>query len=163
MHANIRQAIHRAAQAHDLPRDLIAAMVQVESAGDPWAVRAEPGYRWLWNVERGAPTQAREPDGFPAPDRVSPSTEYWGQKHSWGLMQIMGAVAREHGYQSPYFTTLCEPDVGLRYGCKLLIALYDRHHAHYGWEGVVSAYNSGRPDSRRGAAYAEKVRHAGGL
>ena len=72
--------------------------------------------------------------------QLSP-TERVGQMCSWGLMQVMGAVAREYGFKG-YFPQLCDPVVGLRYGCLHVT----KFRAKYGqWSDVIAAYNAGSP------------------
>lgn len=138
-----------------IPNELLRAIIQVESGGDTWAIRYEPGYRWLYN-------EARPPRG------VSGPTEREAQKTSWGLMQVMGAVAREHGFDGRFLSKLCDPSVGIEYGCKHLASLYRRFGQRNGWEGVAAAYNAGSPRRREDGrwenqGYVDKVRAAGGL
>lgn len=144
--------IARSADAFDLPRELVLAVCQVESNFNPWACRHEPGYRYLWDVTSNRPCQVR-PDiaaqrqplaGFKGPAGVSALTEWITQQTSWGLMQVMGAVAREFGFRG-HLPQLCFPTDGLTYGCRHLVNLKRAHYAAHGWAGVVSAYNSGRP------------------
>jgi len=151
---------------YNIPANLLAALIQVESGGDSWAYRAEPTYRWLWDVREGRPYKGA-PEAIPAPRFVAPETELWQQRASWGLMQVMGAVARELGYRGRYLTHLCDPEFGMEYGCRHLQALHARFGVQ-GWEAVAAAYNAGSP--RRAASgawvnaqYIERVRAAGGL
>lgn len=152
------------ANEHRVPAELAQAMVQVESSGDPCAWNPEPHYRYLWDVAKKAPfrklTEAeiaseRPPADFPflAGDR---DQEWWAQQASWGAMQVMGAVAREHGLRTPYLTILCaDPGVGLHYGCLHLATLYKRHQT---WPAAVRAYNTGSPaESPLGVIYWDKV------
>jgi hypothetical protein len=166
------------AEANDLPIALVCAIIEVESAGDPNAWRAEPTYRWLVNAESGRPfrtlSEAEQnseapPDDFPACPGIyeSRATEWWGQQSSWGAMQVIGGVAREHGFRRA-FPSLCDPYTGVRYGCLHLSALRDRFFAEHGWRGVAAAYNAGSPrldDSGRyvNAGYVAKVAKAGGF
>lgn len=172
MKLEIRQQVHRAAEHYGLSRNLVAAIVQVESGGDPWAHRVEPGYRWLWDVEAGKPYTLDKPTlipkDFPSPPLASRQTEFWGQKSSWGLMQVMGAVAREQGFRSSYLTLLCDPREGLGAGCRHLVTLHRRFGADHGWVGVVAAYNWGHPSYEEDGSflnqgYVDKVRELGGL
>ncbi len=73
---------------------------------------------------------------------------------SWGLMQVMGAVAREYGFSGRFLSQLCDPAVGLEYGCRHLSILLKRHGTI---RAALSAYNSGQPHTMRGNEYAEKV------
>jgi soluble lytic murein transglycosylase-like protein len=151
---------------HKIPEALLRAIVHVESAGDTWAMRFEPGYRWLWDVRAGRPYRG-DPQALPAPSFVSQETELTGQKTSWGLMQVMGAVARELGYRGRYLSVLCDPDIGLEYGCRHLIVLNKRFGSQ-GWEATTAAYNAGSPrrnDDGRwvNQSYIDRIRHFGGL
>ncbi len=136
-----------------LSPDLVEAIIQVESNGNVFAYRVEPPYRYLVDVNTGKPfrrlTSAegkseRAPKDFPYFPRVSSrDTEWLGQQASWGPMQIMGAVARELGFNGA-FPELCGP-VGVLYGCKHLANLHKRFYQAHGIRGVIAAYNAGRP------------------
>lgn len=102
--------------------DCVLAFCTVESSLNPWAYRYEPGYKWLVGTD------------------LTPS-ERTGQMMSWGLMQVMGAVAREYGYIG-YFTELCEPAVGIGYGMRHLRRYWDKHQ---NWPDTIASYNAGRP------------------
>lgn len=123
---------------------LISALVQVESLRDPWAVRYEGNYRWLVDFKHPLVTSA---------------TERNAQKSSWGLMQIMGAVARERGFKGPFLSQLCDPREGLYWGGVFLRHLFDRGYTEH---EVISAYNQGKPrrtlgGQYRNQAYVDKV------
>lgn len=143
---------------HGLPVALVAAIVQTESSGEAWAWNPEPQYRYFWDVKRFKPFRAlssaeianeRPPADFQclAGDR---DQEWWAQQASWGLMQVMGAVAREHGYREPYLPMLCRPEDGLDNGCKHLASLKRRFFAAWGWDGVIASYNAGSVRHERG-------------
>ena len=51
-----------------------------------------------------------------------PPTEEIARSISWGLMQVMGQVAREHGFQRPFLSALCDSSAGLTFGCIVLAA-----------------------------------------
>jgi soluble lytic murein transglycosylase-like protein len=93
------------ASAHGLDSALVCAVVEQESAWDAFAIRYEPGFR------------AR----YVAPLELPP-TEEIARSISWGLMQVMGQVAREHGFQRPFLSALCDPSAGLTFGCIVLAA-----------------------------------------
>ena len=154
------------ATQHRLPVDLLRAIVHTESAGNTWAMRYEPGYRWLWDVRHGNPYKG-DPQRLPAPQFVTGETELIGQRTSWGLMQVMGAVAREHGYRGRYLSVLCDPDIGMEYGCRHLSHLHQRF-GEQGWEAVAAAFNAGSPRrTPKGAwvnqSYVDRIRHHGGF
>ena len=98
----------------------------VESSLDPGVFRYEPAYKYLYLLDDKS--------------QLSP-TERIGQMCSWGLMQVMGAVARELGYTQS-FPKLCYPAVGLRYGCLHLHKFKSKYSA---WPDVIASYNAGSP------------------
>lgn len=175
MSPDIERAIKTTADRFRLPAHLVMAVVHVESAGNPWAWNPEPHYRYLVDANTGQPFRRltadeirseSPPTDFPSCPGIADDrdAEWWGQQASWGLMQVMGAVAREYGYRD-WHPRLCEVDTGLKYGCLHLSALRDRHHARHGWAGVLAAYNTGQPHHAVGAgqAYVLKVAGRGGL
>jgi len=130
---------------------LVASFICVESSGNPWAWNPEPHYRYLWDVRKGRPfrpltveERASEfpPKDFPAPPGVDPDAEFWAQQASWGLMQLMGAVARERGFKGSFLTELCTPEVGVWHGCKHLVT-YTRRYPDL--SDAIAAYNAGSP------------------
>lgn len=134
--------IAKVAKEHGLNPKLVQALVSVESGGDTWASRFEPGWRWYLSPKKWA-----------AITRRSKATETVHQATSWGLMQVMGTVAREEGYRES-LPALCIPERGLEYGCRKLKKLIDKYVT---LEEALSAYNSGRPNTKVGRKYAEKV------
>src|SRR5260370_39591611 len=53
------------------------------------------------------------------------ASEAWARGFSWGLMQVMGQVAREHGFaasEHPFLSELCDPEQGITVGCRVLSA-----------------------------------------
>lgn len=85
--------------------------------------------------------------------RITEKTERIHQATSWGLMQVMGAVARELGFDGP-MPQLCDPHYGIKYGAKKLSQLLTKHGPA---PLALSAYNAGSPNSKAGAKYAQKV------
>lgn len=122
--------ISKFAKSHSLDPLLIGAICQAESGGQQWATRYEPGYRWLFKVEQCAKLA-----------HTSIHTEEAFQKVSWGVMQVMGAVARELGFQSA-LPKLCVLSLGVEYGCKHFKNLFLRFKTV---EGAIAAYNAGSP------------------
>lgn len=162
---NYSSEILRTCATFRLDPDLVAAQVHVESSGDAFAWNPEPAYRYLWNVTTHAPfrrlthaeLEAKQaPHDFPALGG-DPDQEWWAQQASWGLMQIMGAVAREHEFRGVYLTELTDPVVNLTIGCSHLAGLID-------WAAgdvakALAAYNAGKGGykSAAGQAYAARV------
>jgi soluble lytic murein transglycosylase-like protein len=48
------------------------------------------------------------------------ASEAYARGFSWGLMQVMGQVARENGFDAPFLSTLCDPEMGLAVGCRVM-------------------------------------------
>ena len=156
-----------AAKHHGLDASLLIAQVIVESGGDTYAWNPEPKYRYFWNVKRNEPfrpvtwsevASKTPPADFPAL-RGDRDQEWWAQQASWGLLQVMGAVAREHGFRGPYLTHLTQPSVGILFGCVVMRKLLDWSKGNY--EQALAAFNGGRGGNSappyRNAAYAAKV------
>lgn len=106
----------------DIPWEVIYAICMTESSGNEFAIRHEAHYRWTVgdNLDLG---------------------ERLGQKTSWGLMQVMGAVAREYGFAGQ-FSGLWDPQTNMAYGVKHLKKLKARHGT---WPHAIAAYNAGTP------------------
>lgn len=148
-----------------LDPDLVAAQIQVESAGIAHAMKPEPKYRWFWDVRANRPFRpvtAAEVASKVAPHDFpsllgSREQEWWLQQSSIGLMQIMGAVAREHGFRGGYLLELVDPVINLSIGCNYLAELID--WARGDLAQALAAYNAGRGGwkSAAGQAYAAKV------
>jgi soluble lytic murein transglycosylase-like protein len=95
------------AARHDLPPELVCAVVEQESDWDPNAIRYEPAFydRYVYPM---------------ALKRAISETEARARAFSWGLMQTMGEVAREFGFVGKFLSELCDPGKGIEMGCKVL-------------------------------------------
>lgn len=105
--AALIQAARDAASAEGISPQLVCAVVEQESAWNTFAVRYEPGFL----AKYVAPQYTK--GGMSA-------TECYTRAMSWGLMQVMGEVARELGFDGSWLTELTDPKVGLEFGCKKL-------------------------------------------
>lgn len=152
--ANARTlAIETIAKRFNLPLPLVVAIARTESGLNRYAMRCEPAYRWLWDVQKNAPFEflagdrfdvRLPPKRFPSPSGISQLTEWLGQSTSWGVMQVMGALARQYGFRGQ-FPSLSDPMLGAEIGCRHLVELRDRYLNGSGWRGVIAAYNAGSP------------------
>lgn len=164
------------AQEQRIPIPLLEAIITVESNWQTNCWKFEPPYRYLWDNAKDRPfrqltpeenhTDVPPPDFAPMP-HCDRATEFIGQQASWGLGQVMGAVAREYGFKGD-FTLLCIPDNGILYAGHHLNRLARRYLADHGWQGVAAAYNAGSPrivqsGSFVNQGYVDKVAAAGGF
>lgn len=107
--------VRRVAPNHNLPPELVLAVIAQESSGDPCAVRVERGFwqRYQTNIEaiiKATPSRLDDP-WIKFPDFAS---------SSYGLMQVMYIVAIERGISLRFPTSLCDPEVGVTAGCRQL-------------------------------------------
>jgi soluble lytic murein transglycosylase-like protein len=94
---------------HKLEPALVCAIIEQESAWNPWAVRYEPAFlsRYV------APLYTAGKIG---------ATEAYTRAMSWGRMQVMGQVAREFGFEDASLAELCDAATGIEFGCRILAA-----------------------------------------
>jgi soluble lytic murein transglycosylase-like protein len=104
---------------------LVCAVIEQESAWNPWAVRFEPAFLHEY-VKPVDPTY--------------PTTQEITRACSFGLMQIMGLTAMEFGWRGAYLTDLCDPDNGVDFGCRKLQKCFAIHGEA---ETSLLAYNGG--------------------
>jgi soluble lytic murein transglycosylase-like protein len=97
----------QAAAAQSLDPALVCAVVEQESSWNPWSMRYEPAFF----AKYVAPLFTN--------NKISASEAY-ARGFSWGLMQVMGQVARETGFDGLFLSALCDPEQGLAVGCKVL-------------------------------------------
>ena len=123
-------AVARKADKYGLDYARLCAQVETESSWNPKATRFEPAF-----LKRYV-----EPLGFPVQEAQDRAT-------SWGLLQVMGQVAREFGFKGA-FEDLLDPETGLEWGCRKLKQCI-RLASQKGEEGVLGVekallyYNGG--------------------
>lgn len=107
VHPEIIELARGIAAAHGLDPALVCAVIEQESAWNPWAVRYEPGFlsRYVAPLYTAGKLSA---------------TEAYTRSMSWGLMQVMGQVAREFGFAADSLPELCDPATGVELGCRVL-------------------------------------------
>ena len=128
--------IGQEAQIHSIDWVLLAAIVQVESAENPKAMRYEEKYPYLV-----------DPPKYAKLLNISEATETALQRFSFGLCQIMGANLREMGFKKE-LTNALEPEINLCYGAMTLERLMTRYKGDM--PTAVSAYNAGTPHVENG-------------
>lgn len=147
---SVRAALNRGAYTA-LRIELVLAIIWQESEGDPSAFRYEHGYRWLWNVKTDAPFRrmtvdeifsAKPPHDFPYL-AVGAGQEWTAQRCSWGLMQIMGAAARERRFKAHFIPELIhDTHANIEYGIKHLWD-YAYQYGNRSTESALLRWNGG--------------------
>src|SRR5271154_1200653 len=102
----------RSAISYALDPALVCAVVEQESSWNTWAMRYEPAFF------------AKYVASLYTNNKITASEAY-ARGFSWGLMQVMGQVARETGFDAPFLSALCDPEQGLLTGCKVLRKKFD--------------------------------------
>lgn len=113
------------AAAYQLDPALVCAVIEQESAWDTNAIRFEPAFFAK----------------YVAPQNLLSQTEATARAFSWGLCQVMGQVAREHGFKGKYLSALCVPVAGLDIGCRVLRGKLNARPSSV--EAGLLAYNGG--------------------
>jgi hypothetical protein len=131
--------VHRFAKQQDVPVMVALAICEVESGGDSMAIRYEPGWKYQYNMEH-----------FAKLCNTTVETERVLQACSFGLMQVMGTVARELGHTGS-LVQLLDPFVGAKYGCMKLAKLFETHKSSL--DDVIASYNAGSPIKRPSGEY----------
>jgi soluble lytic murein transglycosylase-like protein len=131
----------KAAAVQSLDPALVCGVVEQESAWNPWAMRYEPAFF------------AKYVASLYTNNKVSASEAY-ARGFSWGLMQVMGQVARENGFDAVFLSALCDPEQGLAIGCKVLRKKVDAmagetSRALLAWNGGANPAYPGQVLARR--------------
>lgn len=124
--------IEMIANKYQLSPELLAAVIMQESSGNPYAVRFEPAFMTRY-VDKTKGQQNLTSSADWETERICRST-------SWGLMQIMGLVARERGYTKHFLSELSDPMDNIEFATKHLSQLIARSGNEI--RGLL-AYNGG--------------------
>ena len=124
MDRNIEEIARAKAQKYGLDPLLVMAVILQESSGRPHVDRYEPAFF----------------KQYIAPMALKDGDDAIGRATSWGLMQVMGQVARELGYKGK-FDGLYDPETGIEYGCKKLAKCVKRYPGDI--NSAIAAYNAG--------------------
>jgi soluble lytic murein transglycosylase-like protein len=107
----IEQAKYQA-RLYGLDGALVCAVIEQESQWDTYAIRFEPAFEKKY-IHPALPE--------------APTTEEVAKAMSFGLMQVMGEVARERGFKGRFLSSLCDPEIGMHIGCEYLKHILDNH------------------------------------
>lgn len=124
---------------HRLDKELVCAVIERESSWNQWQARYEPAFEQMYVAKL----------------RLADQTEQTLRAISWGLMQVMGQVAREFGFTGD-LASLCLPANGIEIGCKVLahkVAVNEGnvHDALQAWNGGANPNYAGEVMARMGA------------
>lgn len=130
----IAKYILKYAKEYELIPKIVAGVVWQESKGDHFAVRFEPLFYEKY-IKNKPLTGYVPKSGIPTEE-----TERHLRSYSFGLMQIMGATARDFGYSAQYLTQLVRAKDNIRVGCLILKTYIDRAGSI---KGGLLRYNGG--------------------
>jgi len=127
--------IDEIAAKYNLDVALVKAIIAVESGWVETAMRFEPKLyeKYCLKASSIKPHTAETKD-----------TTLVLMATSLGLMQILGSTAQSLGYKDR-LCLLLDPRTNIEYGCKYLAYLRNKYEKQYGIQGVISAYNAGKP------------------
>lgn len=138
------ELFHDKGEEHGIDPLLLAAIAKHESGGVTWRTRYEPGTKDQYLHFYRAHAERLG---------ISQETERVAQMHSYGLMQVMGWLARAQGFKG-YLGELCgEPALCVEHACILIKSLMRRYHDETDW---ISAYNWGHVRKTPGGLYANQ-------
>lgn len=135
--------VEKWATQYGLEPDWVAACIMTESSGNQFSARFEPHFKWTYHPRVWAEKMG-----------LTFETEDTCQKMSWGYMQIMGAVARELGFDG-HIPELVDTDINLKFGCLKLQQLMQRYGDIH---SAIAAYNAGSVRKTPGGFY-ENQKH----
>ena len=119
------------AAKYGLDTAMVCAVIEQESSWNTFAMRYEPAFFEHY---------IKQMSGLSATEAIARATSY-------GLMQVMGEVAREFGFTGQFLSQLCDPDTGIDVGCRKLQKCFATHGAD---ESGLLCYNGGgNPDYGR--------------
>lgn len=113
---------------NDLDILLVRAIITHESNWDTYAMRYEAHYQWLYKEIECAKKM-----------RCRLDLEIFSQKTSWGLGQMMGAVARELGHEGS-MAQLTDGFINMKYVCMHLKNIKQRFKDQ---DSIIAVYNGG--------------------
>ena len=126
----LMELIVSSAMGIGIPPEVVLAIIEVESGGNPFATA----------FSQTAPANTT----LKRPTLCSVNMEAVHQRTAWGLMQVMGSTARGVGFCG-WLTELTDAEVNIGIGMRYLGQLKKRFFESRGLDGVIAAYNKGAP------------------
>lgn len=125
----VGSVLNQVAEKYGLDPNLVLAIISHETNGKTFKTRYEPKWTYLY-----------QPEVFAHGLFITAATEIIHQSMSWGLMQIMGSVARCYGFEDD-LPRLTDPNLGIEYGCQHLKKKLDIHNGNE--MDAIASYNAG--------------------
>lgn len=120
--------VKQASLSYVIDASWIRAIIAQESSWNQYAIRYEPTYTYLY-----------KPSDFSKKLNISLATETVCQELSWGLGQIMGAVARQQGHDGP-MGELFQPETNIKHIC---LTLHHLKNLSPNIDDIFAMYNGG--------------------
>lgn len=137
----IKNIIKIRAEEFEIDPDLVTAFVMVESSGNPKATRYEANFYKKYilpMLHSNAITQE----------------EAIGRATSFGILQIMGQVAREKGFKGT-FEELLDPAINLTWSLKHLKSFINKYAPNL--DDAIASYNAGSPRKDETGKYRNQI------
>ena len=136
--SEIMTAITKYSKYFDVNPDWIRAVIEIESAGNQFALRYEPGYRWLQKEDTIKAICYHSNYGGNLENKIGAETCL--ESFSFGLCQVMGSTARDMGYVADLHHLFFVDD-NIRIGTKFLKTKLKRFDNNI--LRAIAAYNGG--------------------
>lgn len=150
---SVEDALVGASRAVGIRPPLLIGLAWKESSFLWWASKFEPHYPYLWDTKGWKPTRLESE--IHSIGITTPDTELVQQRTSWGVCQVLGAVAREFGFKEPLLSHLLDVTLSATYGARYLAKLLERHKGDEA--DALSSYNAGAPTEANFAAYVSPI------
>lgn len=128
----LKDIIFANADRYKINHTFLVAVAKTESEFNQYAQRFEPAYPWLYSVKELSEIL-----------KVNRSTMEGFQRMSYGVFQIMGAVAYEYGFRD-WPGKLFDYELNCKYACEHINRLQRRFEV-FTPEEMYASYNSGKP------------------
>jgi hypothetical protein len=172
-------AIKRECYSLKVPEKIACGLAMAENSGNWFGSRYKKYYSYIVDPSTGEPfrvlnatekSSVSPPGDFPGlqlshDQSHSPQAEWEFQRTSWGLFQIMGAVARELGFRGSSFDVNTPSAYiyglngmnGVIYGLLHFKNYMNKYEKTKGIEAAIASYNAGSPRRRADGRYVNQA------